>query len=498
MAAFVGAAAVGRAAGAQQAAAVSSQRTRAASSVRMGVVDRLDSSERFAFEEAKQVYTFSRYVLGPFRSLEAKPTDGVEEKDALVAAILRQVFGNAYIMEEEREEFAVAESQFRLGELSVKDFCRALAKTSTYQTRFLEGAVQYRFIELCFKHFLGRAPDNHEEVAVHMRTYQQQGYDAEIDSYFDSGEYDNVFGDDTVPFLRFRGVYTPCDSFNRQCALQGGWANSDKAMGGAALSGYNGSDGRQMSTLISTWAADVPVEYTKVAANTPLKATDPNWYACPNPAVAPEPAFVSESEVSALRARAAQLQAAYDAATAARAGTALGGGGSTDPADMWRAAAKELSGMYGFAPTGTSYYYGYELTSDNSPVTGQKGTDWNRTRARMDTDEVSRIEKDLEQTKAELRVLESALAKSTPMSKKPKFAGLEAAKLTVTTEEKAERPRIAAVARPAAPKPAAAPEKKAGGDFSPEPAQPAQPSVWEQIVVFRVAIRASLLIVLTS
>lgn len=169
----------------------------------------------------QQPYTFSRYILGPFQGVTISPVSEVEDRERAIAAAYRHVFGNAYLMEEERAELAVAESQFKLGSLTVREFVRALAKSEAYKKRFFEGASQYRFIELNFMHFLGRAPDCREEMTEHLTTYVQNGVDAEIDSYIDSEEYSTVFGNDTVPFLRFRGAYTPCDSFNKQCALKG-------------------------------------------------------------------------------------------------------------------------------------------------------------------------------------------------------------------------------------------------------------------------------------
>ncbi|KAA8496159.1 Phycobilisome 32.1 kDa linker polypeptide, phycocyanin-associated, rod [Porphyridium purpureum] len=428
----------------------------------MKVVDRLDSQPSAAFEQTKQVYTFSRYILGPHRAVVAPVAMDPSEKEVVLRAVYRQVFGNAYIMEEERAELRVMESQFLLGELSVKELVRALAKSSTYKVRFFEGAVQYRFIELCFKHLLGRAPDNHEEIAVHMRKYQQEGYDAEIDSYLDAGEYDNVFGDDTVPFLRFRGVYTPCDSFNRQCALQGGWANSDKAMGGAALSGYNGSDGRQMSTMIGNYISGKPIPYEKVAADTPLKSTAPNWYARPNPALAPQPAYVSAKEIAELRSRVSKLEAAWSVAVKQSAA-------AKDTVETWRAAAKEMAAMRGISPMGEAYFGGIAQKVDNGALAqlGNKASSYKKYLYAIETDEVSRLEVDLEEAKGQLRVLEAAMAKSTPMTRTAEFKTLTKNVAAVTAAEKADplskRPRISASRpkpTPAAAKMAAAEKKK--------------------------------------
>lgn len=168
-------------------------------------------------------YSITRYL---FKSRPATLTD--EEKDCAIAAGLRQIFGNAYLMEEERAELYPAESKFRCGQITAKEFVRAVAKSSTYKTRFFDRVTQFRFIELNFKHLLGRAPLDQVEYSKHFKIFAEGGYEAEIDSYFDDGEYDDVFGEDILPFTRFRGTYAPINQFNRMCTLEGGFAGSDK------------------------------------------------------------------------------------------------------------------------------------------------------------------------------------------------------------------------------------------------------------------------------
>ncbi|APD48341.1 phycobilisome linker polypeptide [Synechococcus sp. CS-602] len=121
------------------------------------------------------------------------------DKDVIIRAIYRQVLGNAYVMEEERQ--VVAESQFKLGRISVREFVRQLAKSDTYQSRFFDTCSRYRYIELSFKHLLGRAPDNFEELRSHSTILDEFGFQADIDSFIDSVEYQNRFGEDTVPYL---------------------------------------------------------------------------------------------------------------------------------------------------------------------------------------------------------------------------------------------------------------------------------------------------------
>ncbi|MFN9953262.1 MAG: phycobilisome rod-core linker polypeptide, partial [bacterium] len=52
-----------------------------------------------------------------------------------------------------------------------------------------------------FKHLLGRAPQNKAEMLEHFTILQEKGYDAEIDSYLDSAEYQTRFGEEGVPYL---------------------------------------------------------------------------------------------------------------------------------------------------------------------------------------------------------------------------------------------------------------------------------------------------------
>ncbi|KAA8490918.1 Phycobilisome 31.8 kDa linker polypeptide, phycoerythrin-associated, rod [Porphyridium purpureum] len=152
------------------------------------------------------------------------------DREATMRTVYRNVMGNAYVMEEERAELATLESQFLVGAISTRDFVRGVAKSATYKKRFFESVSQFRFIELNFKHFMGRAPLDMAEMSKHYEIFAAGGYDAEVDSYFDSEEYLDVFGLDTVPYMRFRGTYAPNSTFNLQCRLQGGWARSDKKL----------------------------------------------------------------------------------------------------------------------------------------------------------------------------------------------------------------------------------------------------------------------------
>lgn len=199
---------------------------------------------------SKDAYSITRYL---FKSSSPNVED--QDKDTLIVAGLRQVFGNSYLMEEERAELYVPESNYRCNKISAKEYIRAMAKSSAYRKRFFESVSQYRFIELNFKHLLGRAPLNQVEYSKHFKIFSEGGYEAEIDSYIDDTEYDDVFGEDGVPFTRFMGTYAPINQFNRICAIEGGFAGSDKF---------------KPQVLVTSLAANIPTSTFAVADGLPV------------------------------------------------------------------------------------------------------------------------------------------------------------------------------------------------------------------------------------
>lgn len=159
--------------------------------------------------------------------LERTANSSVEELEIIIRAVYRQVFGNAYIMESERA--VVPESQFKSGEYSVREFVRALAKSNAYKSRFFDTCPRYRFIELNFKHLLGRTPEGLEEMRAHSTILDTKGFEAEIDSYLDSDEYQSAYGEQFVPY--YRGYKTAPErtmvEFTHMFAMLRGASSSD-------------------------------------------------------------------------------------------------------------------------------------------------------------------------------------------------------------------------------------------------------------------------------
>ncbi len=131
-----------------------------------------------------------------------------DDKAIAIRTVYKQVLGNPHVMESER--LVSAESQFCNGNISLREFVRAVAKSNFYRARYFESCAPYRFVELNFKHLLGRAPIDQAELSEHIQRCVNEGYDAEIDSYIDSVEYSEKFGENIVPY------YTGAKNSSRQ------------------------------------------------------------------------------------------------------------------------------------------------------------------------------------------------------------------------------------------------------------------------------------------
>ena len=158
--------------------------------------------------------------------------DNATEDDlqVVIRAVYKQVLGNVHLFSGENE-FEAAESQLRNGDITVRGFVRIVAQSETYKALFFEGNPAYRSIELNFKHLLGRSPEDQGEISAHVATYNNEGFDADINSYIDSAEYIDAFGENVVPFPRNISTQTGFknNTFNQTVSLLGGYATSDRS-----------------------------------------------------------------------------------------------------------------------------------------------------------------------------------------------------------------------------------------------------------------------------
>lgn len=180
--------------------------------------------------------------------VELRPNATEDDLQTVIRAVYRQVLGNQHVMDSQR--LSSAESLLRDGSITVRGFVRAVAKSDLYRSLFFDTASPYRFIETNVKHFLGRAPIDQGEVSAHVQTYNNEGYDAEIDSYLDSEEYVANFGENVVPYARGAQTQTGFknSTFNRTFALNRGNAASDSGKSAQLIGAVAGNKSVKVSS----------------------------------------------------------------------------------------------------------------------------------------------------------------------------------------------------------------------------------------------------------
>ncbi len=175
----------------------------------------------------------SRLGTSPFidaSPIELRPNATQGDIEAVILAVYQQVLGNPHLLKSER--LVIPESLLRDRKITVQEFVRQVAKSDLYKQKFFHNNFQSRTIEHNFKHLLGRAPYDQSEITEHMNLYQSKGYDADIDSYINSPEYQASFGENIVPYYRdleTTGVGQRAVGFPRLLQLYRGYANSDRA-----------------------------------------------------------------------------------------------------------------------------------------------------------------------------------------------------------------------------------------------------------------------------
>lgn len=167
-------------------------------------------------------------------SLELWKDSSAADVQAVIRGVYKQILGNPHVMDSER--LVTAESQLSDRSISVREFVRAVGKSDFYRSRYFEKCAPYRFVELNFMHFLGRPPQSQAEISEHIVRCIEEGYDAEIDSYLDSEEYQSAFGENVVPYSRSTTQAGQSQiTFNRMFALDRGNAQVSSAVKSSQL-----------------------------------------------------------------------------------------------------------------------------------------------------------------------------------------------------------------------------------------------------------------------
>jgi len=126
-------------------------------------------------------------------------TDDVTQ---IIWAAYRQIFNEQEILQFNRQ--INLESQLKNRSITVKDFIRGLAKSERFYQLVVTPNSNRRLVELCLKRLLGRSPYNQQEEIAWSIQIASLGWFGFVDALIDSAEYEQAFGDYTVPYQRKR------------------------------------------------------------------------------------------------------------------------------------------------------------------------------------------------------------------------------------------------------------------------------------------------------
>lgn len=157
----------------------------------------------------------------PLKSLTVSRTSSLEERQEALVAIYYQVL-ERQPYQYEHKVLKKAEHQFLHDKIGVRRFLKELGHSSVYLDSFYHRYSNVKFLEICLKHFLGRAPKDQVEIQRYSQILTTRGVDQLITSILDSEEYRKVFGCFTIPYARSLKYYDSPKSY-----LETQWLNAE-------------------------------------------------------------------------------------------------------------------------------------------------------------------------------------------------------------------------------------------------------------------------------
>ncbi len=125
---------------------------------------------------------------------------GESTTQAVIRAAYRQVFGRDVY---EGQRLTAAETKLENGEISLRDFIRILAKSETFLKTYWTPFYVCKAIVYIHRRLLGRPTYGRPEMNTYFDLCSKKGFYVFVDALLDSAEYNDVFGEDTVPYERY-------------------------------------------------------------------------------------------------------------------------------------------------------------------------------------------------------------------------------------------------------------------------------------------------------
>jgi phycobilisome core-membrane linker protein len=119
---------------------------------------------------------------------------------AIIRAAYLQVFGRDVY---EGQRLKVAEIKLENGEIPMREFVRMLAKSDLFRNLYWTKLYVTKAIEYIHRRLLGRPTYGRQETNKYFDICAKKGFYALVDALLDSPEYNQAFGEDTVPYERY-------------------------------------------------------------------------------------------------------------------------------------------------------------------------------------------------------------------------------------------------------------------------------------------------------
>ncbi len=153
----------------------------------------------FKLDQLPGGYINSNYSnIGGGNGASIKYSESSTQK--IIRAAYRQVFGRDVY---QGQEVKVAETQLENGDITVREFIRALAKSDTFRKMYWTSLYVCKAVEYIHRRLLGRPTYSRGEINSYFDICAKKGFYALVDAIIDSTEYNDAFGEDTVPYERY-------------------------------------------------------------------------------------------------------------------------------------------------------------------------------------------------------------------------------------------------------------------------------------------------------
>lgn len=119
---------------------------------------------------------------------------------AVINAAYRQVFGRELY---DGQRLKATETKLENGEITIREFIRCLAKSEVFRKMYWSSLYVMKAVEYIHRRLLGRPTYGRQETNKYFDLCAKKGFYALVDAVIDSPEYDQSFGEDTVPYERY-------------------------------------------------------------------------------------------------------------------------------------------------------------------------------------------------------------------------------------------------------------------------------------------------------